>query len=124
TSLDTELHEHGFLVRRGSRAHDKWDSLMDEAGKWLKHDLRKEFGAGGGRGKGGKNPQATALGSIDPVRQTSAVYLRPVELKGKLVFSAFEAPHGRVLGNKSREKHAQQILKTRDFNQNPPAASA
>lgn len=119
-ALDTELLEKGFTIRRGSQCHDKWDSLMVESGKWLKNDLRAKFGAGGGKGKGGKPPQATALGSIDPVRQTSAVYLRPIELDKKLFFSAFEAPHDRVLGSTSKYKHSEPVLKSRDFNRPAP----
>ncbi len=121
-TLDAELQKHGFVIRRGSRLHDKWDSLMDEAGKWLKNDLRKDFGAGGGPGRGGKPPQATALGSINPVRQTSAVHLRPVEIKGKLIFSAFEAPHDRVLGPESNARHKMQVLVSKNFTQAPPSS--
>lgn len=114
---DVMLQEHGFTVRRSNRTHKVWDSVLEEAGKWLKNDLRDEFGAGGMK----KPTQATALGSIDPVRQTSAVYLRPIKLNNQLIFSAFEAPHNKVLGETSKRKHTEPILQSRDFTQNPPA---
>jgi len=114
--VDSMLTQHGFVVRRANRAHQVWDAVLEEAGKWLKNDLRDEFGAGGMK----KPTQATALGSIDPVRQTSAVYLRPVKLDGKLIFSAFEAPHEKVLGETSKRKHSEPILESRDFMLNPP----
>ena len=116
--VDRLLTERGFTIRRSDKAHPSWEAVFTEAGKWLKGDLRKgEFGAGGNK----KPPQATALGSIKPVRQTSAVYLRPIQLDGNLVFSAFEAPHHKVLGELSRRKHSEPVLKSRDFTQPPPA---
>lgn len=117
--LDAELQNRGFVIRRGVREHERWDKLMEEAGRWLKNDLRKEFGAGGG-GKPPKPAKASALGSINPVRQTSAIYLRPVEFGGRLIFSAFEAPHTKVLGRDSRTVHSSPVLESRDFTRRPP----
>lgn len=118
TKVDELLTERGFTIRRSNKTHQIWDAVFTEAGKWLKGDLRKgDFGAGGNK----KPAQATALGSIKPVRQMSAVYLRPIRLNGNLVFSAFEAPHARVLGEASKRRHSEPVLKSRDFTQHPPA---
>lgn len=113
------LEERHFVIKTANRSHNDWESLMREAGSWLKNDLRVEFGAGGNQ----KPAQATALGSIKPVRQTSAVYLRPIQMDGKLIFSAFEAPHSKVLGEVSKRPHAEPILKSRDFTKNPTAGN-
>ena len=111
------LERCGFTIRQSAQRHKIWDGVLKEAGQWLQNDLRKEFGAGGNR----KPPQATALGSAAP-RQTSAVYLRPVKQNGELIFTAFEAPHARVLGSASRQVHSAPILQSRDFTQAPPPA--
>jgi CRISPR type III-B/RAMP module RAMP protein Cmr1 len=112
------LTQRGFTIRQATPKPDnKWDSVLKEAGQWLQNDLRKEFGAGGNK----KPAQATALGSAMPVRQTSAVYLRPVKQNGNLIFAAFEAPHARVLGAASKGKHNAPVLQTRDFTQTPPS---
>ncbi|MDB0056970.1 type III-B CRISPR module RAMP protein Cmr1 [Akkermansiaceae bacterium] len=116
SETDQLLESRGFIVRRSNRTHRIWDAALEEAGKWLQGDLRKEFGAGGNK----KDPQASALGSIKPVRQTSAVHLRPIQLDGNLIFSAFEAPHSKILGEASKRQHPQQVLKNRDFTQGPP----
>jgi len=113
---DELLIGRGFTVRRSDKTHKIWDSVLTEAGKWLQGDLRKEFGAGGNK----KPSQASALGSIAPVRQTSAVYLRPIQLNGYLIFSAFEAPHHKILGETSKRMHSKPILESRDFTQAPP----
>ena len=110
------LENRGFVLRKSNRAHNMWDSVLKEAGQWLQGDLRKEFGAGGNR----KPPQSTALGAASP-RQTSAVYLRPIKKEGKLWFAAFEAPHARVLGEASKRRHHEPILRSRDFTKSPPA---
>ena len=122
TDCDQMLTSAGFTMRMSNRAHQDWVKVMEEAGKWLKNDLRKEFGAGDD-----KNPKASALGSIQPalgsiqpVRQTSAVYLRPIKLDGQLIFSAFEAPHHKILGERSKQMHSQPVLETRDFTEPPP----
>lgn len=110
------IESHGFTYREGSKTHsDDWKSLMKEAGQWLKGDLRREFGAGGMN----KPRQNTALGSASP-RQTSAVYLRAIRIDQNLILSAFEAPHIKVLGPKSRKSHSQPILERRDFTGPPP----
>ncbi len=116
---DKILTEAGFMVKKANRAYDDWKKVIEEAGKWLQGNLRNEFGAGGNK----KPPQATALGSAQPVRQTSAVRLRPIKNKNnQLIFAAFEAPHDRVLGKKSKQPHREQILVSRDFTQPPPKA--
>ena len=117
--IDDLLKSKGFVLKKGTRAHTEWESWMKEAGMWLKSDLRNEFGAGGNK----KPAKASALGSINPVRQTSAVYLRPIKENGKLAFAAFEAPHAKVLGNTSRQAHQQQVLQKRDFTKAPPNPS-
>ena len=110
------IKSHGFTYREGSKKHaDDWKSVMTEAGQWLKGDLRREFGAGGVK----KPLQSSALGSASP-RQTSAVYLRTIQIDQNLVFSAFESPHMKVLGPKSQQPHSQPILQTRDFTWPPP----
>ena len=101
------LEDHEFIMQLGSRRHNDWISLMKEAGNFLKNELRSEYGAGGNK----KPANATALGSINPCRQTSALYLRPTKRDGQLQLMAFEAPHGRVLGNESRNAHNKPILK-------------
>lgn len=117
TKVDQLLTDRGFTIRRSDKTHKVWDAVFTEAGKWLQGDLRKgEFGAGGNK----KPPRATALGSIKPVRQTSAVYLRPIQLNRNLIFSAFEAPHDKVLGEASKRMHTEPVLKSRDFTQLPP----
>lgn len=116
---DELLDSRGFTIRRSNKTHKVWDAVLTEAGQWLQGDLRNEFGAGGVK----KPAQASALGSIDPVRQTSAVYLRPIQLEGNLIFSAFEAPHDRVLGHESRRLHSEPVLSNRDFKQAPPTDS-
>jgi CRISPR type III-B/RAMP module RAMP protein Cmr1 len=114
-----ELIEYvGFTYRQSDKPHKIWDAVLKEAGQWLQNDLRKEFGAGGNK----KPAQATALGSALPVRQTSAVYLRPIKQTDVLFFAAFEAPHNRVLGSVSKTKHTQPILQSRDFTKTPPQA--
>lgn len=113
---DQLLTDRGFTIRRSDKTHRIWDAVLEEAGKWLQGDLRKKFGAGGVN----KTAQATALGSIKPVRQTSAVHLRPIKLNDKLIFSAFEAPHGKVLGLASKQSHSVPVLKNRDFTLPPP----
>lgn len=113
---DRLLTNRGFTIRRSNKTHRIWDAVLEEAGKWLQGDLRKEFGAGGNK----KPAQATALGSIKPVRQTSAVYLRPIQLDESLIFSAFEAPHDRVLGQASKHMHSGPVLGDRDFTLPPP----
>lgn len=110
-SVNGMLEKKGFVLRKGSKAHRDWVEWMNAAGNILQNDLRKNYGAGGKK----KPPQASALGSINPVRQTSAVYLRPIKENGNLVFSAFEAPHAKVLGEMSRRPHNNQILLGRDF---------
>lgn len=112
----TLIESHGFTYREGSRQHKDWKSVLEEAGLWLQGDLRVEFGAGGVK----KPLQATALGSASP-RQTSAVYLRPIQINNNLVFAAFEAPHDKILGPISKQKHSRPILETRDFTENLPA---
>jgi len=116
-STDQIMKDRGFTIRASNRSYNLWDEVLTEAGKWLQRDLRKEFGAGGNK----KPAQSTALGSASP-RQTSAVYLRPVKKDGKLFFSAFEAPHDKVLGEISKRKHSEPVLKSRDFTQTPPAS--
>ncbi|MCF6277238.1 MAG: type III-B CRISPR module RAMP protein Cmr1 [Anaerolineales bacterium] len=119
---DELLKSAGFEVRKANRYHEDWKGVVKEAGQWLQGDLRKEFGAGGGPKPHGKQPKATALGSAQPVRQTSALRLLPIKTPdGKLVFTAFEAPHQRVLGAASKRLHQEQILKSRDFTRKPPA---
>lgn len=110
--IDETLQNHGFTIKRSNKTHQIWDAVLEEAGKWLKNDLRKEFGAGGNK--------KSALGSIAPVRQTSAVYLRPIKLNGALMFSAFEAPHEKVLGEASKRLHSGPVLASRDFTQPAP----
>ena len=136
-STDQIMKDRGFTIRASNRSYNLWDEVLTEAGKWLQRDLRKEFGAGGNGAGGNKKPaQFTALGSASPRqtsavylrpvkkdgkphRQTSAVYLRPVKKDGKLFFSAFEAPHDKVLGEKiPKRKHSEPVLKSRDFTQN------
>ncbi len=113
-STDESLKERGFVIRKSNKSHDTWDSVLKEAGQWLQNDLRKEFGAGGNR--------TTALGSAQPVRQTSAIYLRPIKKNGKLLFAAFEAPHAKVLGDVSKRRHREPVLQSRDFTGTPPSA--
>ena len=121
----------GFTYRQSNKTHKVWDAVLEEAGKWLMNDLRKEFGAGGVK----KHPTATALGSTPASeselrknrwtqvpRQTSAVYLRPIKQNGNLIFAAFEAPHARVLGAASKSKHSAPVLQSRDFTQPAPIA--
>lgn len=110
-TVNAMLEANGFVLRKGRKAHQDWKKWMTEAGNVLQTDLRKEFGAGGNK----KPPKATALGSINPVRQTSAVYLRPIKDKGNLILCAFEAPHAKVLGETSRRSHSGQMLCSRDF---------
>jgi CRISPR type III-B/RAMP module RAMP protein Cmr1 len=112
------IESHGFTYRQSDKPHIIWDAVLKEAGQWLQNDMRKEFGAGGNK----KPAQATALGSALPVRQTSAVYLRPIKQNDNLFFAAFEAPHNRVLGSVSKTKHTQPILQSRDFTKTPPQA--
>ena len=104
--------------RHSDKTHQIWDAVLKEAGQWLQNDMRKEFGAGGNQ----KPAQATALGSAQPVRQTSAVYLRPIKQNGHLIFAAFEAPHDKILGAASKRPHTQPILQSRDFTKAPPQA--
>lgn len=105
---DALLNAHGFTVRHGTRPHKVWDGVLEEAGKWLKFDLRKECTAGES-----ENPKASPLGSIKP-RQSSAVYLRPIKRRDDLFFAAFEAPHHRVLGPCS-QRASGSLLDGRDF---------
>jgi len=105
-SVNGMLEKKGFVLRKGRKAHKDWVEWMHAAGNILQNDLRKNFGAGGNK----KPPQASALGSINPVRQTSAVYLRPIKENGNLIFNAFEAPHAKVLGEMSSRPHSKQIL--------------
>lgn len=112
------IESAGFTYQKSAYTHEIWQAVLKEAGQWLQNDMRKEFGAGGNK----KPAQATGLGSALPVRQTSAVYLRPIKQNDKLVFAAFEAPHNRVLGIASKSKHNHPILKDRDFQNAPPTA--
>ncbi len=126
------LVQSGFTLRQSLQKHKIWDAVLKEAGQWLQNDLRREFGAGGNE----KQPSASALGST-PVseqkirqkrwqqvpRQTSAVYLRPIKKNEVLIFTAFEAPHGRVLGDASRRNHKEPILSKRDFTKPPPVSN-
>jgi len=107
-----------FTYRQSDKTHKIWNEVLKEAGQWLQNDMRKEFGAGGNK----KPAKATALGSALPVRQTSAVYLRPIKQNGDLIFAAFEAPHDKVLGAASKQPHAHPILQSRDFTNAPPQA--
>lgn len=107
SSLDEYLTNKGFVIQHTNRSHDDWTSLMRHAGRILQDPLRKIYGAGGNK----KPAKATALGNINPTRQSSALHLRPIEANSKLYLSAFEAPHGKVLGNASRNAHSQQILR-------------
>jgi len=104
-----ELESRGFIVRIGEKAHTDWKKLMKSAGVLLKHNLRSEYGAGGNK----KPARASALGSIKPIRQTSAVYLRPIKVDGNLRLCAFEAPHDRVLVSESKRPHEEPVLKSR-----------
>lgn len=104
--LDRSLKDKGFAIKDWNRPFQDWQAIMAEAGRILKNDLRGKYGAGGNK----KPAKATALGGIKPVRQTSALYLRPRKLDGQLFLSAYEAPHGRVLGERSRRSHSKSIL--------------
>lgn len=112
---DQILRDAGFQIQQSQQSHRDWKQVMTEAGKWLKNDLRKEFGAGGVK----KPKQATALGSAEP-RQTSALHLQPIKLDDVLCLAVFEAPHERVLGDASRVRHSTQIMTSRDFTKTPP----
>lgn len=105
-AIDGHLTNKGFAIQHTGNSHDEWKGLMRQAGQVLQDPLRLNHGAGGNK----KPPQATALGNINPTRQTSALYLRPIELDSKLFLSAFEAPHEKVLGDSSRAAHSQQVL--------------
>lgn len=105
------LNANGFILRSGRKALQDWKAWMNEAGDILQNILRQDFGAGGNK----KPAVASPLGSINPVRQTSAVYLRPIKEKSGLIFMAFEAPHDKVLGAASRQALNKRVLSDRDF---------
>lgn len=112
-AIDELLVRSGFVIKRGTKGHSDWIRWMKRAGTILRDDLRKEHGAGGVK----KTASATALGSIKPVRQTSAVYLRPIKTNNnQLLFTAFEAPHKMVLGKESSSRHTHPVLENREFN--------
>lgn len=111
SQIDERLTKNGFVIRKGRREHHDWLGFMKQAGRILKEDLRAEHGAGGVK----KPASATALGSTSPVRQTSAVYLRPIKRNDRLIFAAYEAPHARVLGQASSSRHTEPVLANREF---------
>lgn len=100
------LKANGFEFQKQNHSCSDWTALMKAAGRLLKDPLRAKYGAGGVK----KPRRATALGNIEPERQSSALYLRPVEIAGKLHLCAFEAPHDRVLGELSQRTHNKPIL--------------
>jgi hypothetical protein len=56
------------------------------------------------------------------LRQTSAVYLRPIRQGNGYTMLFFEAPHHLVLGEEARKAAAEPILKSRRLKGEPPEA--
>lgn len=91
------------------------DAILDGE-KWLQHDLRKQFNAN-------RRP-ASPLGGIwkEPqLRQTSAVYLRPIHENNGYTMFFFEAPHERVLCDEARRGITGPVLQGRLLSGPPPA---
>jgi hypothetical protein len=94
------------------------DAILDGE-KWLQHDLRKQFNAN-------RRP-ASPLGGIrqDPrLRQTSAVYLRPIREGGAFTMFFLEAPHDRVLCTQARKGVASPVLQGRRLSGRPPTSQS
>ncbi|QSR84641.1 type III-B CRISPR module RAMP protein Cmr1 [Methylacidimicrobium sp. B4] len=91
-AAETILKPAGFVVLFFPDKRKNWRSIARFAEEKLKDPLRTNFP--------GSCP--SPLGSADP-RQTSAVYLRPLKVGAEDYYlMAFEAPHDRVVGEKSR----------------------
>lgn len=118
TAIDAnaaEITRRGFVVNRGNRGFGSaLDAILDGE-KWLQNNLRKDFNAN-------KQP-ASPLGGIrqrPSLRQTSAVYLRPVREGTNYTMLFFEAPHRRVLGDESRAAAAKPVLQGRRLSGTAP----
>lgn len=111
-----EIIRRGFEVNFGNRGFATAQDAILDAEKWLKNDLRKEFNAN-------KRP-ASPLGGIrksPSLRQTSAVYLRPIREGHTYTMLYFEAPHSRVLGDESRRGVTSPVLQGRHLQGTPPS---
>ena len=110
-----EITRRGFEVKFGNGGFATAQAAILDGEKWLKNDLRKEFNAN-------KRP-ASPLGGIrksPSLRQTSAVYLRPICEEDAFRMLFFEAPHSRVLGDESRKAAISPVIQGRCLNGTPP----
>ena len=97
------LTDAGFTMAERQQ-HDTfptWESALMDWSSWLRYRFRKES----------KADQFSALGGIQPRRQASAVRFRAIKIaSGQFTWIALEAPHKRVLGQKTDQILTPDIL--------------
>jgi len=108
------LRKKGFSYK--SREAKEWKDAIFLAERYLKEELRSKNGAG----HSGKRP--TPLGSAEP-RQMSAVWFRPIFKNSQWKLVIFEAPHDKVLGEKSRKGITRPVIEALDLSKDPPPLS-
>jgi CRISPR type III-B/RAMP module RAMP protein Cmr1 len=92
--LIPRMEKAGFIIalRQSPGAFPTWEAALRDWSSWLRYRFRKE----------NKADRYSALGSTVPCRQASAVRFRPILLPtGQFTWVALEAPHDRVLGQKT-----------------------
>ncbi|MBV6501365.1 MAG: hypothetical protein CJBNEKGG_03875 [Prosthecobacter sp.] len=101
--LITPLEKADFTIalRQSPDTFPNWESALRDWSSWLRYKFRKE----------NKAERYSALGGIVPRRQASAVRFRPILLPtGQFTWVALEAPHNRILGQKTSKVLSSTIL--------------
>lgn len=96
------LEQAGFTIalRQQSETFPNYESALRDWSSWLRYKFRKEH----------KAERYSALGGIAP-RQASAVRFRPLSLpSGQFTWLALEAPHSRILGQKTGKILSSSVL--------------
>lgn len=86
----------GIALRQQPETFSSWELALKDWSAWLRYNLRAP------QNGGVKADTFSALGGITPRRQASAIRFRPIKLSPvQFTWLALEAPHGRVLGQKT-----------------------
>jgi CRISPR type III-B/RAMP module RAMP protein Cmr6 len=109
---------------QGAPFHDWTDALLT-AEKWLKNDLRQDYPAQTkAKPPQEPSPLPSPLGCGGNPPQKSALYFRPVKSRdGGIYLLVFEAPHERILGQKSRTTPKPILCAKQMTNRPPPKPS-
>lgn len=109
-----DMTQNAFSVQVSEQRFRSLREVVVEAENWLRH-MRKTF-VGAIR----RNPKPSPLGSAQP-RQMSAIYFRPFRYSDDTYgLCLFEAPHNRVLGQKTMQNRPGPLLSKIDLKQPAP----